>query len=201
MKIRSKGAFGAVALAAVFLCAGAAAQSTSSAETVATVRAQAEKGSAPAQSRLGDLYWGGIGVAEDKQEAVRWYRKSAEQGFAEGQTNLALTYYIGVGVIEDHRESSRWFRKAAEQGNASAQFHLGVAYLVGNGITPNKRESYIWFSIAKANGDESASKNLEKNWRKFLSQQEIRSAEKEAAQRLEEIDRRKDEHDKKFGLL
>ena len=63
----------------------------------------------------------------------------------------------------------------------------------GEGVITDEREAYIWFSIAKANGDENAANNLPKlNWRDYLSQAEIRSANKEAARRLEAIENRQD---------
>ena len=131
---------------------------------------------------------------------MRWWRKAAEQGDSWAQFSLGVAYWNGEGVSEDKREAVRWWRKAAERGNAASQSNLGIAYTVGDGVITDMREAYIWLSIAKANGDENASKAFrEANWRDSLSQSEIRSAQKEAAQRMEEIDRRKENHDKKFS--
>ena len=156
----------------------------------------AEQGDAGAQSQLGVAYLNGVGVAEDKREAVRWIRKAVEQGHADAQYALGHAYHFGKGVAEDKREAARWYRKAAEQGHALAQSILGAAYYLGEGVITDMREAYIWLSIAKANGNEDASKVFsETNWRNDLTQSEIRSAQKEAAQRMEEIDRRKSEQD------
>ena len=74
---------------------------------------------------------------------------------------------------------------------ADAQYNLGDAYWDGEGVITNKREAYIWYSIAKANGKEGAAEALlKKNWLDYLSQAEIRSANKEAARRLEAIENR-----------
>ena len=74
-----------------------------------------------------------------------------------------------------------------------AQLILGNAYYTGDGVITDKREAYIWYSIAKANGDERAANNLrENNWHNYLSQAEIRSAQKEAARRMESIENRED---------
>jgi len=43
------------------------------------LKADAEKGVARAQFRLGMMYDFGYGVQKDDQEAVKWYRLAAEQ--------------------------------------------------------------------------------------------------------------------------
>jgi len=163
-------------------------------------RMAADQGFAWAQHNLGTAYWNGEGVAEDKTEAVRWWRKAAEQGFDLAQHNMGNVYGAGMGVAVDMRVAVRWWRKAAEQGHAQAQFNLGTAYWNGNGVVADKYESYVWYSIAKASGDEWAGKELRRtNWGNCLSQLEIRSAQKEAAQRMDAIESRKDESGKKFA--
>ena len=52
------------------------------------LRGPAEAGDADAQFDLGNKYYTGEGVPEDKAEAVRWYRLAAEQGHAEAQASL-----------------------------------------------------------------------------------------------------------------
>ena len=162
-------------------------------EAVRWYRIAADQGLANAQSNLGVAYDTGEGVAKDQQEAVRWYRMAADQGYALAQNNLGVAYYTSKGVAKDQREAVRWWHKAAEQGHALAQNNLGVSYLKGEGVITDEREAYIWFSIAKANGNENAANNLRKNnWHNYLSQAEIRSANKEAARRLEAIENRED---------
>ena len=158
-------------------------------------RMAAEQGYAWAQNNLGAAYYKGEGVAKDPREAVRWYRMAAEQGLALAQARLGGAYYTGEGIAKDPREAMRWVRMAANQGDAVAQLILGNAYYTGDGVITDKREAYIWFSIAKANGNENAANELrENNWHNYLSQAEIRSANKEAARRLESIENREDTH-------
>ena len=110
------------------------------------------------------------------------------------QYNLGGSYWNGEGVAQDKREAVRWYRKAAEQGHSSAQYNLGVSYWNGEGVITDEHEAYIWFSIAKANGAVNAADKLrEINWRNYLSRSEIRSAQKEAARRLEAIESRMEE--------
>ena len=49
------------------------------------LRKAAEKGDASAQCEMGDAYYEGTGVAQDREAAVSWYRKAAEQGDARAQ--------------------------------------------------------------------------------------------------------------------
>ncbi len=160
-------------------------------EAVRWYRKAAEQGNASAQAYLGNAYFNGKGITQDKREAVRWYRKAAEQGNELAQTDLGLAYWSGEGIIQDKREAVRWWRKAAEQGIAHAQFKLGGAYWLGEGVITERSEAYIWLSIAKVNGHETAEKFMSTmHWHEFLSQTEIRSAQKEAARRLDAIENR-----------
>ena len=43
------------------------------AQDIAEIRKKAEQGDATAQKNLGDAYWEGEGVPEDKAEAVKWF--------------------------------------------------------------------------------------------------------------------------------
>ena len=163
-------------------------------EAVRWYRKAAEQDDAWAQTHLGYAYWNGKGVDKDQREAVKWFRKAAEQGLAEAQFGLGYAYRSGEGVEKDQREGVRWYRKAAEQGNAKAQNDLGSAYWQGEGVITDKREAYIWWSIAKVNGSETAADILSTvNWDDHLSKSEIRSANKEAARRMEAIENREAE--------
>mgnify|MGYP001068180095 CR=1 FL=1 len=83
------------------------------------LKADAEKGVAGAQFRLGMMYDLGFGVPEDDQEAVKWYRLAAKQGVAQAQSNLGMMYDFGYGVQKDNKEAFKWYRLAAEQRSLS----------------------------------------------------------------------------------
>ena len=123
---------------------------------VSCFKKSAEFGNAKAQRMLGDCYYFGTGIREDKQEAVKWFRLAAEQGDAEALFCLGGSYYVGEGIREDKREAVKWFRLAAEQGDAEAQRMLGVCYYVGEGIREDKREAVKWFRLAAEQEDAEA---------------------------------------------
>ena len=54
-----------------------------------------------AQSNLGIMYYNGLGVEQDYDQAAAWYRKAADQGDAVAQYNLGYSYDEGEGVEKD----------------------------------------------------------------------------------------------------
>ena len=123
---------------------------------VSCFKKSAEFGNAKAQRMLGDCYYVGEGIREDKQEAVKWFRLAAEQGDAETQWRLGACYYVGEGIREDKQEAVKWFRLAAEQEDAAAQWMLGDCYYFGTGIREDKQEAVKWFRLAAEQEDAEA---------------------------------------------
>ena len=142
----------AIPVALLILCMAVAA----SAQSIATLKAQAASGDANAQYNLGLSYDLGQGLPQDYAEAAVWYRKAAEQGVAEAQDSLGVMYGQGQGVPQDYTQAALWWRKAAEQGNALAEAHLGVAYDFGHGVPQDHTQAAAWFRKAAAQGNASA---------------------------------------------
>jgi hypothetical protein len=88
------------------------------------MRAAAEQGNANAQYKLGEAYYDGAGVPQDRQQALRWFRAAADQGHAEAQYSLGFIYQLGRGVPADGAEAIAWYQKAAAQGHARAASSL-----------------------------------------------------------------------------
>src|SRR5436190_237977 len=76
-----------------------------SAQEIAELRKNAERGDAVAQVQLASLYWEGDGVSKNPAESVKWYRKAAEQIdvpiVVEAQHALGIAYARGHGVPQD----------------------------------------------------------------------------------------------------
>lgn len=124
------------------------------------LRAQAERGDAEAQRKLGLAHATGQGVKQSYAEAARWYRLAAEQGNARAQAALGELYEAGQGVPRDEAEAARWYRRAAEQGDAFAQYSLAVLYLLGKGVPQDRAEAVQWYQRAAAQGHALAQYNL-----------------------------------------
>jgi uncharacterized protein len=104
----------------------------------------ADGGMAQAQSTLGGMYAGGLGVPQSYTDAVGWFQKSAAQGFAEGQTNMGIATGSGQGIAKDEAQAAIWFRKSADQGYAPGQYFLGNMYRSGTGLKQSAEEALAW---------------------------------------------------------
>ena len=124
-----------------------------------TVAQRAEWNDAYAQIALGQMYYDGDGVLQDRKEAAKWWRKAAQQGYADAQYNLGVMYYKGEGVIQDFKEAVKWNRKAAEQGYADAQNNLGLMYSKGEGVIQDYIQAHAWYDVSSANGSKLGAKN------------------------------------------
>lgn len=100
------------------------AQGTGEAPAVTQYRIAAEQGNANAQFKLGEAYYDGQVVAQDRQQAVRWFNAAAEQGHVEAQYTLGFIYQMGRGVSSDPSQAIAWYEKAAAQGHARAASSL-----------------------------------------------------------------------------
>jgi TPR repeat protein len=95
-------------------------------EGVRYMQTAAEKGYAPAESRLGVMYHEGEGVPQDWDKAFHWYLQAANQGYAKAQYNVGHAYYEGgQGVDKDIDQAFIWWKKSAYLGFHMAQYNLG----------------------------------------------------------------------------
>ncbi len=127
---------------------------------ITEIRAQAERGDADAQYRLGRMCAKGEGVPQDYMLAVEWFRKAAEQGNAKGQNALGTMYASGTGVPQDYVQAIAWYRKAAGQGEMMAQANLGVMYDTGRGVPQDFVQAAEWYRKAAEQGYALAQCNL-----------------------------------------
>ena len=63
--------------------------------------AQAEAGDVAAQSRIGLIFYSGVGLDTDYQAARYWFEKAAEKGHINAHYMLSLIYLNGLGVEAD----------------------------------------------------------------------------------------------------
>ena len=93
MRIRVLPAILALALSAAVPAAGAAGcdwDAIQSGKADSSVFSACEE-----KARAGNMYYNGIGAAQDPAEGVRWWRKAAEQGDAASLLNLGQAYMEG----------------------------------------------------------------------------------------------------------
>ena len=105
------------------------------------LRRAAEQGYPPAQSRYGDCFFSGTGVARDVQEAIRWNARAAEGGDARGQRALGYCYDVGNGVQEDSKKAVELYRSAAEGGDLQGKALLSQCLFLGMGVQRDYAEA------------------------------------------------------------
>lgn len=81
-----------------------------------------EKGHAPSQFYLAEMYWMGDGVRRNDRKAFELYKKSADQGYTDAESWLSSLYYFGsFGAPKDINLAYKYSKAAAEKGNLRAQ--------------------------------------------------------------------------------
>ena len=82
-----------------------------SAEDVAELKADAEKGDRGAQYELSMVYT----YKQDAGNALKWLTKSAESGYGRAQYTLGNLYYTGSSKVKrDYEKAIQWFEASKE---------------------------------------------------------------------------------------
>ena len=106
------------------------------------LRQLASKDVAEAQHELGFMYYNGIGVPQDYEEAVKWYSLAADHDIADAQHDLGVMYLHGQGVPQNYVLAHMWFNLAASRIPASKKIALESAIkdrdLVASKMTPEQ---------------------------------------------------------------
>lgn len=77
------------------------------------LKASSEQGSPAAQALLGNLYFNGVGVKQDRAETIKWWEKSATNCNTWAQNAVARTLFEGEHVPKDLTASFHWVSVAA----------------------------------------------------------------------------------------
>ena len=103
------------------------------------------------------------------------------------KSGAQLAYSTGLQLYSQKpRKAADCYHKAAKFGLARAQYTLGKIYEKGRGVVEDPREAYIWYLIAQASGSKAASRSLRSpSWHFHLTRDEIKSARREAARRMD----------------
>ena len=116
------------------------------------ILAQAGKGNAESQYKLGKMYTEGVGTSIDYSRATKAFESSASQGYAKAEYHLGLNYYEGNGVAKSRKTAYKWFLAAADQDHPAAQFYLGKMFASGTYVKQSYTTSLKWFTKAVDGG-------------------------------------------------
>ncbi len=123
------------------------------ADATVTVKAEADRGDAEAQEKLGDIYF----KQDNSAEAVKYYRMAADQKNAHGETALGNMYEFGFGNLPiDAAEAAKWYQKAADQDYADAKYKLASLYSRGEGVKEDKDRAMKLYHEAAEQGHSDA---------------------------------------------
>lgn len=90
-------------------------------------RLAGDAGVAPAQFKLGNLYFAGAGVGRDFAAAQAWYTRAAQQGHADAAYTLGVWLSGGVGGTTDPVAGLSWLMVAEKTGHPDAAVVRGQA--------------------------------------------------------------------------
>jgi TPR repeat protein len=119
----------------------------------------AEQGYAPAQYKLGLIYYAGPNLydclTQVPEKAYYWFGKAAAQNHLEAQYELASLYNPETGFkrYADKAKYAQWMQKAADLGHVGAQYALGRMYEKGDAVPQNIEQAKYWYQKAAAQGD------------------------------------------------
>ncbi len=123
---------------------------------VALLTKAAVAGNARAQTYLGLLYEGGVGVKKDWLMAASLFRKAAEQDDPNGEHMVSLALSNGAALSRDLPAAADWSHKAALHGLAVAEYDQGFIYHKGRGVTQDDAAALAWLRKAAAQGESHA---------------------------------------------
>ena len=129
-----------------------------------------ENGNASANFYLGYLYFNGLGIVANEQEAkkhhlsaVKTFKEQAQNGNYEAISKLGRILADGSQFENiDFLEELKWLKLASKNGCREASFMLGNIYNTGHKINDinksdffpiiNKKEAFKWFKISATQG-------------------------------------------------
>jgi uncharacterized protein len=78
---------------------------------------EADSGAPVAQTYIGYMYQGGLGVPRDYAVAASWLNRAAQQGEPTAQFLLGLLFDKGLGVPQDWVQAEVWLNLAASRAS------------------------------------------------------------------------------------
>ncbi len=117
-------------------------------------RKAADKGYAPAQVGIGDLYAEGFGVRQNFYRAQEWYRLATQLSRnPEAYFKVGEGYFRGVGAPQDYGLAIKYYMTAARQGHPVAQYMIGTMLEAGWGIPRDTIGAWVWYQRALPEAD------------------------------------------------
>jgi TPR repeat protein len=124
-------------------------------------RKSARQTFAPAQYRLGELYYfekGGL--PRDLEKAITLFKQAAKQKDVDAQMNLAMLAGTGEGLPYDKEEALSWLLKARMGGNPMAHDYQKMLMASETGKFTTEQQNQFWTEKAAELGIREAQEAL-----------------------------------------
>ena len=119
-----------------------------------------QSGNIEAARDLGQMYWSGYGVSQDRSKACDYFAQAEAAGDAKATERLALCFDNGDGRPLDYGRSAELFERATTRGVATAYFRLARLEDAGLGRPKNPARAAELCRIGADLGDPVAQASL-----------------------------------------
>ncbi|GBB92337.1 hypothetical protein RclHR1_00020040 [Rhizophagus clarus] len=111
---------------------------------------------------LGFLYYNGIIVENNDDEAFRLFSKASEENYPIAQVYLSKCYQEGRGTAIDNTLAFTYLRNSIENNSVCGQLYLGNLYEDGTGRDVDLNKAIYWYQKAADSGNLSGLYHLGK---------------------------------------
>ena len=115
-------------------------------------RQLADKGDAAAQALIGEIYWYGYGITQNRKKAVEWYKLAAENRYLPAQVRYAELLINGDEVEKNVELAKAILTETAEMGDAKSQFLLAEIIVAERPTWAGYKRALPWFEKAAETG-------------------------------------------------
>jgi TPR repeat protein len=131
-------------------------RSTDPAQSLAELRALADRGSLASMVYLAEAYTKGLGTSVDLLQAEEWYKRAAQGG------SVLASYHLGRSYLakNDYLNAMKAFESGALAGYMPSTRQLGGLYLRGTGVERDLNKAREFFERASASGNVFAKRDL-----------------------------------------
>ena len=122
-----------------------------------------EKKDGAACRAMGLLYWRGIGVEKNQQEAMAWFRKGAGMGDIDASRSLGIAYRDAEGELRKPSIALSILTDLSYNGDTSAMLSAAEMLLTDNsGVKKDVKKAYKLLEMGMQEGDLDCSMRLGK---------------------------------------
>lgn len=160
--------------------------------SLTALRRAADQGTPDALAALGQVLLEGKLLPEDSALAAGLLERAAKAGSADAAHLLAELHTKGTKVNRDDALAFAYTLQAARGGVRASLFNLGALYANGRGTPTNYPEALAWLIVAKHYHLDTGQVTRIRDYLAQTQPAQIPLAEQRAAERIREIDARRD---------